>query len=202
MDTDTLGIILVIIGLAFTGYQLYREYDWRRKEKVIAFSNYNAEHLRSGYDNITKWFPDFRSMTEPLELSVIKKAIEADKNPAKASGANSLSEDLNYALSRYEELGLSVYRGVADFETAYNLLGTPAQHLVMVLSHYIYDLRATEKRPLTWEYAVYFAVRVREAQKAEIDADTRNARAKNALSKLEQMAMPRQEVLVDNRYRT
>ncbi|MBA3867858.1 MAG: hypothetical protein H0X30_01750 [Anaerolineae bacterium] len=189
------GTFFVAAGLIFTAYQLRKEYAWRRKEKAIAFSNYNAEHLRGVYSHIVDALPDYNLTEEPIKFEIIDKAIKEDKKGNKDS-KESLSEDIHYLLSRYEELGLSVKQHVADFDTAYDLLGTPAVQAVMAFSEYISDLREKEKRPFTWEHAVDFAVRVRETRRIEIEKGERKAKALKALGDLKKASAKPPEVAV------
>jgi len=188
LSVEILNLILsiietIIVSATFVvlAQQVGKEYTWRKKEKAITFSTYNANHMRGVMRKIEQYFPDYSTRITPIPLAAIRDAVAQSKDDDKDKD-HDLINDVNYLLSKFEELGLSVEQGVADFNTAYELVYGNCRRAIMIFSEYIDDERKQEKRPLLWEYAVRLAYRFKEnydRQVANHDLENKHLQVEN-----------------------
>ena len=158
-----LGTVLIAVSLIVAVVQLQKDHAWRKNARTIAFSTYHAEHLQQVIGGIEQYFGNLYEITEPIELKKLVSRIMEIKVQEDVN----VEGEISYLLSRYEELGLAVEQGVADFDIARVLLGDAVRQSVAVFKEYIVWRRDVTSNPFLWEHAVQLASRIQKTQDTE-----------------------------------
>jgi hypothetical protein len=164
MDGLTLlNIGISLITIAFVASQTYllqkqisAEYEWRRREKSLSYSQiYNPEvaQVRKRLDHALGYIQNkAQAMTE----QEIRDAFTKDQ---------SLRVDINFLLSYYENVALSVRHGVASFDVIYDLMGNTYLKYWYLFRAYI-DMDRSDN-PRLWQNMEMMVGLVEEKRKTQ-----------------------------------
>ncbi len=141
---EVFGAITIVIGLIFGGVQL-REYRRQRQEAVA------SDLMRSFYDaNLAESVALIQSMSDGLSLAEIR-----------ALGIEHLRAALKIATT-FETMGLMVFRRIAPFDLALELVGGLVQVMWRKLERYTREIRVEQSDPAFAEWFEWLAMVCRQ----------------------------------------
>ena len=147
------ALIVAILQLRRLKNQILMDYNWKRKEKALAYSKMYHSLYSENKQKIEAVFSNNKSIIRrpifTIPIKDIEKAIETDELTA---------SNITGFLSYYENIGISVRHGVADFDVIVDLMGTTYYKTYRMFKAYIEDARSRNIE--LWKNIQYLAKRI------------------------------------------
>ena len=145
--------IIMTLGLLAASGQLYflvrkerESYEWRKKELSLSYSLTKSERSQKARIAIETCFVDFRCRAEPIPYPEIDKAL------CQYGDINTYIYDM---LGHWENMALSIKRGIANENVAFEMVASMVITYVVNFQEYIRDRQ--KRNPRAYAYLVAMA---------------------------------------------
>ena len=144
----TVGVLIALAQFRHLQRSTVAENDRKRREYALTYSlTRTASHI-DARQTLTEIFGATTADSEILSLKTIDDAIAADQT---------VLNKIRVLLNHWENMALAIYQGVADEDTAFEMVSQRVINTARQYQHYIN--RVHEQSPVSYKYLIWLANR-------------------------------------------